>query len=153
GLREPVLETSIGTLESHHAEFLPTGAPNLFEIVVPANAAALAVQTRTGKSSRTPLELYLYDCTSGECFSYDLAFPASMSQRLVVRRPQAGRWVAAVNAAPFPTAQGGFLIDAIIAVGSPRRSSESTRPLARGMRWSERVDTYAPPTLQTGKAP
>src|SRR5262249_52808663 len=109
-LREPVLETSTATVVSHRARFLPSGLANEFEMAVPDAAKALVVRARSGDATEIPIELYLYDCTSGECFSYDIAFPAARSQVLIVRKPRAGRWIAAVNAAPFPTADGDFAL-------------------------------------------
>lgn len=150
-LQEPMLETSTATLESHHAEFLPTGLPNEFEIAVPDGAATLALRVRSQDPHASSIELYLYDCTSGECFSYDLAFPAAKAQTLVVRQPKAGRWVAAVNPAPSPAPPGGFVLDEIIAMEKPRRSSTPMQPRAHGMRWTERVDIDAALPAAAGK--
>jgi hypothetical protein len=147
---EPALEASVGTLSSHRADFLPTGLPNTFAIDVPRGAATLALQLR-GATTSSSLEMYLYDCTTGECFSYSLAFPAAKTQRVVVRRPAAGRWVAAVNAAPFPTASGGFVLDEIITTGVPRRSSVPSRPRLPGTRWTETLTVGAGPPAEPGK--
>jgi subtilase family protein len=117
-LREPVVQASIGVLTSHRGTTLASGMPNQFEIKVPPDAAALALQLRgIGAPPRT-FELHLYDCTTGECFSDNFTLPAEPSQRLVVRRPAAGRWIAAVNAAPLP--QGGlpFELEQVIATTS-----------------------------------
>jgi hypothetical protein len=151
-IREPALEASLGTLRSHRAEFLATGLPNTFAIDVPEGAATLALQLRRATTIGSALEMYLYDCTSGECFSYNLAFPAANAQTLVVRRPAAGRWVAAVNAAPFPTAPGGFVLDEIITTGAPRRPSVAARPQLPGARWSETLTVGAAPAVERGKA-
>jgi hypothetical protein len=128
-LAEPVLEVLAGTLTSHRGAFRHVGLPILFEIVVPRSAADLLLDLR---SPDTQGELYLYDCTTGECFSYDIAFPAATTQRLVVRKPAAGRWVAAVNAAPIPLGAGSFVFDTVITASKP-----VTAPIAqRGQdRW------------------
>ena len=134
-IAEPVLEARAGWLKSHTAAFPQHGLPHLIEINVPTDAASLSLRVRSAQP-KTTLELYLYDCSSGECFSYDIAFPAATSHLLVVRKPAAGRWIAAVNAAPFPSAAGTFVLDEIITTGTPvRRVSGRSRP--SGARWRE----------------
>lgn len=147
---EPVLEASAGTLKSHRGTFLSTGLPNVIEISVPKDAATLSLQLRSEDPRTSAVELYLYDCTSGECFSYDIAFPAAVTHTMVVRRPNAGRWVAAINGAPFPTAAGGFVLDEIITTGTPRRyPSTSARP--PGARWTETVEVGGIPAAEPGR--
>lgn len=134
---EPVLEAWPGSLRSHRQQFRSDGLANLIEIDVPADAATLSLQLRAEGSGT---ELFLYDCTTGQCFSYDIAFPAAESQALTVRRPAAGRWIAAVNAAPFPAAKGSFALDEVITTGAPvRQASGGER--ATGARWREILTT------------
>lgn len=132
-LGEPVLEASLGVLESHRGTTLATGLPNRFDIQVPPGAATLALQLRGAGVSTQAFELYLYDCTTGECFSYNFTLPAEPRQRLVVRHPAAGRWIAAVNAAPLP--QGGlpFELEEILATAPlpPIGDGRSQLPAAR----------------------
>lgn len=131
---EPVLQVTPARVTTHRGRFLATGSPNVVDIDVPRDTATLSVQLRSDPSANA--ELHLYDCTSGECFSYDIGFPAAGAHTLVVRRPNAGRWVAAVNAAPFPAGPGGFVLDAIATTGAPsRRASGGLR--RSGDRWHE----------------
>jgi subtilase family protein len=148
---EPVVEATPGYLTSHRGRFLSTGLPNAIDISVPANAATLSLQLRAEpEGSKT--ELYLYDCTTGECFSYNFGFPAAGAHTLVVRKPNAGRWVAAVNAAPFPAAAGGFVLDEVITTGAPiRRASTAAR--ASGARWQEVIGDVPAPPAAPGKMP
>ena len=149
-IREPVLEVSYGSSKSHRTAFPPNGFPSVFDIGVPDGAYTLSLQLRNETPGRGGVELYLYDCTTGECFSYDIAFPASEAHTIVVRKPKPGRWVAAVNAAPFPAAVGGFVLDEVIAVGMPSRyPSASARP--SGARWTETVDIGAMPPAERGR--
>lgn len=131
---EPVLDAWPGQWRSHRAAFLPDGLPNRVDIDVPEHAQSLSLTLRGEGDTKT--ELYLYDCTTGECFSYDVAFPAAASHTLMVRTPTPGRWVAAVNAAPFPTARGSFVLDEVITTGTPVRRT-STSALKPGARWRE----------------
>lgn len=148
-IAEPVLDVSPGYLTSHRGSFLPTGLPNAIDIEVPRDAAALSLQLHSEREG-TNTELYLYDCTTGECFSYNLGFPAARTHTLVVRKPSPGRWVAAVNAAPFPTAAGTFVLDEVITSGTPvRRASAAAR--GPGARWQETIENVTVPPATQGK--
>jgi len=133
-IREPIVQTSTGTRRSYRGDYLPNGMPNLFDIDVPEGAEALVLQARALDATR--LELYLYECTSGECFSYDYTVPAVTARTFVVRRPRAGRWKVAVNAAPFPRQAGTFVLDEIITAGVERRTV-ARGPRPPGATWSE----------------
>jgi hypothetical protein len=137
-LREPVIEASPGLLRSHQGRTLATGLPNQFDIEVPPGAATLALQLRGAAPSTHRFELYLYDCTTGECFSYNFTLPAEPRQRLVVRRPAAGRWIAAVNAAPLPQAALSFELEEVVAMApQPQTATSGSRlPAAQ---WTERL--------------
>ncbi len=93
-----------------------------------------------------------YDCTTGECFSYDIGFPAAKSQTFVVRKPNPGRWVAAINAAPFPTSTGGFVLDEVITAGVPVRHP-SSKPRARGETWRDVFHELPPSSGVQGGTP
>jgi hypothetical protein len=150
-IAEPVLDVSPGYLTSHRGTFLPNGLPNAIDIDVPRGAATLSLQLRS-EDGRANTELYLYDCTTGECFSYNIGFPAARAHTLVVREPNAGRWVAAANAAPFPTAAGAFVLDELVTTGRPvRRTSAAAR--GPGARWQEVIGNITPPPAVRGKTP
>lgn len=143
-IREPVLTLTPGALREHRAKFRPDGLPNVVEIAVPEGAATLSLKVTSERPAADKLELFLYDCTTGECFSYDIKFPAAPEHTLVVRKPNPGRWLAAVNAAPFPTSPGGFVLEEVITKGSAQQQ-HSTRPLLPGQRWATTVDPSAIP--------
>jgi hypothetical protein len=138
-IEEPAFDISTGTLETHRGEFSPDGLPNRFEIDVPPGAAALAFRLRSSTPATSTLELHLYDCTGGECFSYDFTVPAAGEQMLEIKNPQTGRWVAAVNAAPFPTAPGGFVLDEIVTTGVRRYPPARSVRRLPGDRWTETI--------------
>jgi hypothetical protein len=137
-IRQPAIAMSSGSLRSHHASFLSTGLPNVIDVAVPEDAATLRLQVRSDEPD-DGVELFLYDCTSGECFSYDIAFPAARTHTLVVRKPKAGRWVAAINPAPFAPAKGGFTLDEVITTGDQKLYT-SGAPRPPGARWTQVVE-------------
>ena len=135
-VREPAFSYSLGSLISRRAEFLANGLPNQFAIDVPENTGTLSVRVQS--TSGRSLEIHLYDCSSGECFSYAFTIPASTTQSLRIRRPATGRWIAAVNAAPASGIPGSFVIDTML-TGTPQNG-----------RWGERVDVGALPARVPG---
>jgi hypothetical protein len=136
-IRERAIDVSVGRLRSHEALSLPTGLPNQFTIDVPEGARTLALQLRALRPSASLFELHLFDCTSGECFSYDFTMPAASADAIVVNRPKAGRWVAAVNAAPMPRARHGFVLDEIITTRKQRVVTSPGRLRASGRHSTE----------------
>lgn len=145
----PITEAWSGLLRTHRQPFRSDGLSSFIEIDVPDEAAALSLQLR---SKNTASDLFLYDCTTGECFAYDIAFPAAKSQTLLVRKPTPGRWVAAVNAAPFPTGPGSYELDEVITTGLPvRRASASARNT--GARWREIFDDLPKAAAADGRMP
>ncbi|MCU1384444.1 MAG: serine protease [Acidobacteria bacterium] len=147
-LAQAALQISRGVLMSHHGTTLATGLPNQFAIDVPAGAASLTLRLRGTSAAAQLFELYLYDCTTGECFSYNFTLPAAAAPTLVVRRPAAGRWIAAVNAAPTPLAALPFELDEVIATTPlpPTGLPHSQLPAAH---WADTMplppSTAAPP--------
>ena len=141
-LREPTIDASAGSSGVHRGTFLPTGLPNLIHIDVPPGMQTLRVNVRRDRLDGSALELHLYDCTAGECFSHDFTLAAE-AHRMVVRKPKPGRWVAAVNAAPYPTAPGGFVLEEMVAAPGERHRAPSDVPRGPGSRWRQTIDAPA----------
>jgi len=118
----PVLRVAPGVRSNEVMTYLQNGNANRIEIVVPEKTSTLQIRADSNKGS-SPLELYLYDCTSGECFSYDFRMPAQISHLITVRDPKPGKWVAMVNAAPMLLGKGGFTFESIIT------GSTATKPI------------------------
>ena len=135
-MREPIVQTSVGTRRSYRGQYLANGLPNVFDIDVPRGAETLLLQARALDTTR--LEINLYECTSGECFSYDYTVPSVSGRTLAVQRPRPGRWKVAINAAPFPSQPGTFTIDQIVTMG-PKQRSVTSPPRRSGEMWSEPV--------------
>jgi hypothetical protein len=57
-----------------------------------------------------------------------------------------------VNAAPFPTAAGTFVLDELVTTGTPvRRTSAAAR--GPGARWQETIENITLPPAAQGKTP
>ncbi len=148
-LGEPVLQASMAVLRSHGGRTLASALPNQFDITVPPGSATLALQLRSAATPAQTFELYLYDCTTGECFSYTFTLPAGPRQRLVVRQPAAGRWVAAINAAPSPQSGLPFELEELVATAPLSRTTlfHSQLPAAS---WTDALQLPSPSTAQPG---
>ncbi len=151
-IREPILTVTPGSLKEHRANFHANGLPNVIEILVPEGAATLWLRVRSAPRGTETLEMYLYDCTSGECFSYDIGFPAHPEHTMLVRRPTPGRWIAAVNAAPFPTAPGGFVLEEVMTSGAAQER-RMARPLLHAQRWTTDVAAGSATPSTVGERP
>lgn len=114
-VERPAVRVSTAQQSREERSYLSNGQPNCIEMVIPEHTATLQLRADANQGS-SPLELYLYDCTSGQCFSYDFRIPAQMNQTITVRDPKPGRWVAAINAAPVLVGKGAFTFQTIMAV-------------------------------------
>ena len=139
-VREPALDATPASLDTIRGVTRRDGLPALHTLDIAEGTAALAL--RLSSAPAAGLELFLYDCTSGPCFSHDLAFPPSSTQRITVRRPAAGRWVAAVHAAPRPAGQVAYTLERVLATGPSMRVTRQ-RALAPGSSWGARLPTRA----------
>jgi hypothetical protein len=137
GLLEPAVDVSAAVVRSHERSFLPSGFPNTFELNVPEGTGTLTLRAGAHDPSGSLLELYLYECSTGECFLHDSTIPAAYVQRMTVRSPKAGRWVAAVNAAPFPIAAGGFTLEEVISMPAQRHALRHAAGLPAGARLTQ----------------
>jgi hypothetical protein len=134
-IEDAQIDCALGTSRSFSSAFLPTGLPNRFTIDVPRETATLALDVRSTRPSGAQLELHLYDCSSGDCFSHDFTVPARPQQAMTVRDPKPGRWVAAVNSAPLPTISGEIALDEVIAGSSFRVPTTASGRHVTGDRW------------------
>jgi hypothetical protein len=129
-LAEPVADVYSGSMTSEQKNFLSTGEPNLFEIEAPKDTGILQFRVKADPGA-SGLEVFLYDCTSGQCFFSDYAGPASQQHVVTVRQPKTGKWVLAVNAAPSVVGHGGFVVEELLGgkavrqtlVSDPKQSS------------------------------
>lgn len=138
GIREPILEISAASTHTYGSETEPSGLPRLFTIDIDPGTTMLQLRLSATAVNARNLELYLYDCTSSECFLWDYTLPAGTSHAMTVRTPTPGRWVAAVNAAPTPTSRVRFTLDTMLTSGAPHRIV-GRGPIATGEHWTSHV--------------
>src|SRR5205085_983915 len=72
-----------------------------YGIDVPPGATQIGATLDGTESSATDLDLYLFDCTAGECVLRDFGNGASSSERVGVNNPAGGKWKVVVD--PFHT--------------------------------------------------
>jgi hypothetical protein len=144
-LTDPVVRTSWGKLTEYKAAFSRNGIGKQFDINVAAGSSALIVDAKVmTKAGAQPasiqgLDLYLYECTTGQCFLSDLALPAADQQRLIVRNPPPGRWVAMVGSPRFPSV-GFFAISGVVVSEKGSKSVPLRGALASGEKRTLPID-------------
>lgn len=138
-IREPAIDMSTGTLRTHEGQLSTDGLPQQISIDVPPGSATLMLKLRGVDTRTDSLDLHLYDCTSGECFSYDFTLPPGPSHTLVVRAPKAGRWIAAVNSAPAPARRSRFVLEEILTGNVVRHEPSDKVIRPHGARWREQL--------------
>jgi len=121
-LAEPQVKESWGRVTTTKSRFSSNGLAKPIEIEVPGNSSALIVNGEMLGDKTEGLDLYLYDCTTGECFSHDFALPSAHNQQLIVRNPYAGRWIAMVGTPSF-LASGSFQIETITVAAQGSRTT------------------------------
>lgn len=136
-LRSVATDVSTGSFRTHHGRVLATGMPHQIAIDVPQGAATLMLRLRSSDPRSEAFDMFLYDCTSGECFNYDFTLPSGPAHTFVVRKPKTGRWIAAINSAPLPTRPAGFTLEEIITSNVQRHESAHNIERPHGATWRE----------------
>jgi hypothetical protein len=137
-LARPAVQFSAATIRTHSGVSSADGLPYLVDIDIPPATSTLLLKAAASNRS-SALELHLYDCTSGECFSHNYTIPAAANQQLVVRNPAPGRWIAAINTAPSPSAHVPFVLGEVVA-GPAHRQSIPAGPSRPNGGWTARID-------------
>ena len=73
-----------------------SGDPRIFEIHVPKGSTMLDVKITHEANAIENLDLYLYDCTGGHCYLWDVGTWGERGQSLIARNPRPGLWKALV---------------------------------------------------------
>lgn len=120
----PVADVYPATLVQQTASFSTEGTPNLIPIDVAEGSGLLQLRAKSNADANE-LEMFLYDCTSGQCFFWDYSGSAASEHMLTVRKPKAGKWMVAVNAAPTFGATGGFVLEKIVGGAAVRHALDA----------------------------
>ena len=117
------------------------GLPTVFTLQVPPETGFLRV-TATSPRHRD-LDLHLYNCSSGECFSQEFTFETSASPSIGVRRPSVGRWIAAVASSRISAAASSVALESMMTVGAGAELALPAGPQARTA-WTTTVEPHVP---------
>ncbi len=91
-------------LGSAHRERLTIAdrAQVVHELDVPAGTESLMARVSSPSDTSADLDVYVYDCTGEECRISSVGGDPAGDERVVVRRPKAGKWRIVVDAASVP---------------------------------------------------
>jgi hypothetical protein len=134
---KPALTVAHASVTARQHSIRPDGLPALFPLDVPAGTGVLRVTASSGRPR--DLELHLYNCSSGECFSHEFTFEAAPTPSISVRRPPAGRWVAAVSSRHLSSTAVDVALESMMTVGSSTALDVPAQP-ERGTAWTVTVE-------------
>jgi hypothetical protein len=139
-LLKPALTVADANVAARQRTLGPDGLPALFPLDVPADTGVLRVSA-TG-AQHGDLDLHLYNCSSGECFSHEFTFAPAASPSISVRRPATGRWIAAVSSPRLPGSTIGVALESMMTLGT---GTELDLPARRepGTPWRVTIDRRA----------
>jgi len=128
------IEAALGIRQTISDVVDSVGGPLVYDIQVDSGATSLRVQVTPTSDTTADLELYLYDCTRGPCYLWDMNRRLAAAKALAVPFPRPGVWKAAVDPAHIPTGRTPFAYTEIVtgptygaAVARATRSSRLNR--------------------------
>jgi len=124
-----------------------------FDIQVDSGTTSLRVAVQPVSDSLVQVDIYLFDCTSGSWFLWDVDFVHGRRAELLVHNPRPGKWKAVVDPARIPSSSAGFTYTEVVT--NPKYGTlvlDSTpTPRATGAQWTGQVSMQpapAPPIAQ-----
>jgi hypothetical protein len=110
------------------------------DIVVDSGTTTLRLQA-TPTTAAAALDLYLFDCTSGKCYMWDVDRSTRTTKTHLVRYPHAGLWKVVIDPETLPGGTTGYTYTEVMTHPRYGRASTGVGPAAYGsrVRWSDSV--------------
>ncbi len=112
-IESPAVDVYAAARDRRTERLQSNGEPRILTVDVPNDAGVMKLRA-TADPGSSEIEMFLYDCTTGQCFWHSYAGLAAAEQVITVRKPKAGRWKVAVNAGPAANGTGGFALEQIV---------------------------------------
>jgi hypothetical protein len=93
-----IAATGLASIFAENISF-NTNAPRIFEIDVVPGATRVGASVESQKGTSADVDLYLFDCTAGECTLRDFSAGSSPSEEVAIDSPAPGKWKVILN--PF----------------------------------------------------
>ena len=124
-----------------------------YDIAVDSGTTSLRVAVQPTSDSLADLNLYLFDCTTGSCFLWDVDFVHGTRAELLVRTPRPGKWKAVIDPARVQGGTTGFTYTEVMTHPSYGTVTIDTTATVRptGARWIERPTVRAAAAVPTGR--
>jgi hypothetical protein len=138
---------AMGTVDSSMASITDSAAAagRTYAIQVDSGAGSLRVAVEPTSDTLAQLDLYLFDCTAGPCYLWDVDFVHGMRAELLVRAPRPGLWTAVVDPARVPSGTTGYRYTEVLTnpmYGSVTVDTAAV-PRAAGARWTAEAVVHA----------
>jgi subtilase family protein len=123
-----------------------------YDIAIDSGTTSLRLAVEPTSDSLAHLDLYLFDCTTGTCFLWDVDFVHGSRADLLVHTPRPGKWKAVIDPARVQGGTTGFTYTEVVthpAFGTVTVDSIAT-PRPTGALWIERANVRAGAVVPSG---
>jgi subtilisin family serine protease len=140
-INQGCIATTLGMRRTISAVADSAEGPLVYDIQVDSGASSLRVHVTPTMDTTADLDLYLYDCTRGPCYLWDMNRRLAATKALSVPAPRPGTWKAVIDPAHVPTGRTPFAYTEIVTgpvyrtmVASAIRSSGGRRTWTANVR-------------------
>ena len=141
-----VAKGELGTIFSTESSLADSGDPRIFEIHVPPRSLNLMAEIEVPRREKDDIDLYLYDCSSGHCYLWDIAMFGGPKRTILARKPKPGLWKALVCAERPIGRDTSFSYRDVITHSTLGRAADGTKLVGRriGEQWTETLRPESP---------
>jgi len=134
-----VVQGEVGTMFRAASSVPASGQPRVLKIDVPPGSTNLLAEIEVPPEQKDNVDLYLYDCSSGHCYLWDIAMFGGSKQTILARNPKPGLWKALVFAERSAGKDVSFSYRDVITISTLGKVLGDTKSVERrvGEEWTE----------------
>ena len=103
-----VVASSLGSSFSDRPTLKETSEPRVYEVNVTDGTQSLVASIANVSQAGADLDLYLFDCTTGQCVLKDISQREGSEERVEFEQPAAGKWKILVDPYSLPAGSASF---------------------------------------------
>jgi hypothetical protein len=101
--------SALGSAFSNHTTLTAGGSPQIYEVQVASGSTSIRTQINHATDPNADVDLYLFNCTSGDCVLAGQSTSPTSNELITVNNPTAGTWIVLVD--PFNIPSGSTELD------------------------------------------